>query len=752
MSSYVLFERFSKRDKNREKEGKEGKVGKAGEEREEEKGRDAYIHSSNKYASNVSHQELTGESITTSGVTVLALDGRDSTRLDGYAKMSSIHQPNKARALHIRAIESTSASGHPQKAKDHQQKESRDNSKSGGDEKARALHIRAVESTNASGHPPKAKDHQQKESKDNSKSSGNDKARALHIRAVESTSASGHPQKAKDHQQKESRDNSKSGGDEKARALHIRAVESTNARGHQPKTKNHQQKESRENSKSGGDDKARALHIRAVELSKASGHPQKARDHQQKESRDNSKSGGDEKARALHIRAVESTNARGHQPKTKDHQQKESRENSKSGGDEEDNALHIRAVESTNASGHPPKAKDHQQKESRDNSKSGGDEKVDVYMDSPPIYCKQVHGADIWLIDKDGGSRVFTANDYRNSRKNENIKLQQKFSKDAFNRLDLYGKKSDTSDKKNNAAKRDFQTSHANTSDGNTGSVNTGNGNTGGGNTGNGNTGGGNTGNGNTGGGNTGNGNTGGGNTGSGNTGGGMIAKKKEWQQKASLTVGGGEHMPLGYRQKSTQHADNSTQSQENNRSESGKENLQSSWVVADGMVTNKRHCALAIRTADCLPIMMWQLDARKGASPVIAALHGGWRSLYGGIIQNAFSVIERTYQLSGASFAALIAPAISDRAYEVDERFIQTVSNGMGGMMHVEKFAKPIENKQSKWWFDLKDWANSILLSCGVLQKNIQLLNVCTYHDEEYFSYRRNQQTGRNISIIQFF
>ena len=617
MSSYVLFERFSKGDENR---GKGEKGEKTGKEREEEKGRDAYIHSPNKYASNVSHEELTGggEGIPTSGVRVLALDGRDSTRLDEYAKMESIRQPNKARALHIRAVELTNAGGHQPKTKDHEQKESRDNSKSGGDENADALHIRAVELTNASGHQPKTKDHQQKESRDNSKSGGNDKAHALHFGAVELT----------------------------------------NTNGHQPKTKDHQQKEVRDNSKSGGNDKADALHIRAVEL--------------------------------------------------------------------------------TNASGHQPKTKDHQQKEARDNSKSGGDENADVYIDRPPIYCKQVHGADIWLIDKGGGSRVFPANDYRNPSKNESINLEEKFSKDAFNRLDLYGKKSDTNDKKNNAAKRDFLTTHGNTSGENTSDGNTSDGNTGGGNTGSENTSGG---------------NTGGENTGNGNTSGGMIAKQKKWQQKASLTVGGGEHMPLGYRQNSTQHADNSTQSQENtNRSESGKENLQSSWVVADGMVTNMRHCALAIRTADCLPIMMWQLDACKGASPVIAALHGGWRSLDGGIIQNAFSVIERTYQLSGASFAALVAPAISDRAYEVDERFIQTVSNGMGGMMHVDQFAKPIKNKQSKWWFDLKDWANSILLSCGVLQRNIQLLNVCTYHDGEYFSYRRNQQAGRNISIIQSF
>ena len=66
----------------------------------------------------------------------------------------------------------------------------------------------------------------------------------------------------------------------------------------------------------------------------------------------------------------------------------------------------------------------------------------------------------------------------------------------------------------------------------------------------------------------------------------------------------------------------------------------------ADGIFTNKKNELISIKTADCLPIILWK-------NGECAALHAGWRGLYSGIIENYFE------NRKASEYQAMLGPCI---------------------------------------------------------------------------------------------
>ena len=57
--------------------------------------------------------------------------------------------------------------------------------------------------------------------------------------------------------------------------------------------------------------------------------------------------------------------------------------------------------------------------------------------------------------------------------------------------------------------------------------------------------------------------------------------------------------------------------------------------MKADAMVTTLHQIKLSIKTADCIPILVYSQN-------VVAAIHAGWRGAYSGIIQNTIKVMQK--------------------------------------------------------------------------------------------------------------
>lgn len=97
--------------------------------------------------------------------------------------------------------------------------------------------------------------------------------------------------------------------------------------------------------------------------------------------------------------------------------------------------------------------------------------------------------------------------------------------------------------------------------------------------------------------------------------------------------------------------------------------NMDQGVFPCDGIVTNVRGVALAVMTADCLPLLL--CDEEK---EVIGAVHCGWRGIADGIIANA---VDKMVELGARreKIIAYMGPAIGPRSFmvglEVRDRFV---------------------------------------------------------------------------------
>lgn len=154
----------------------------------------------------------------------------------------------------------------------------------------------------------------------------------------------------------------------------------------------------------------------------------------------------------------------------------------------------------------------------------------------------------------------------------------------------------------------------------------------------------------------------------------------------------------------------------------------------ADASYTAKPNVICAVLTADCLPIFLCDSLGTK-----VAAIHAGWRSLAGGIIENTI----KEMQISGADCMVWFGPAIGPEKFEVGaevyENFLQHDKQAQHAFKKINK---------NKWLANIYLLAKQRLWSCGIT--NIYGGDFCTFtNSDHFFSYRRDGETGRMASLI---
>lgn len=154
----------------------------------------------------------------------------------------------------------------------------------------------------------------------------------------------------------------------------------------------------------------------------------------------------------------------------------------------------------------------------------------------------------------------------------------------------------------------------------------------------------------------------------------------------------------------------------------------------ADALFTKERNTPLAVMTADCLPIL---LTDEKGSQ--VAAIHGGWRGLAGGIIDNTVACFD----CDPVKIKAWLGPAIGPENFEVGQDVIDAFSKL--GINHLSGF-KP--QKNGKFLADIFFLAKILLNKSGVLEVSTE--QQCTFSEPElFYSYRREAKTGRMATLI---
>ena len=157
----------------------------------------------------------------------------------------------------------------------------------------------------------------------------------------------------------------------------------------------------------------------------------------------------------------------------------------------------------------------------------------------------------------------------------------------------------------------------------------------------------------------------------------------------------------------------------------------------ADALVTRTPNVAIAIMTADCLPVL---LAAEDGA--VVGNAHAGWRGLCAGVLENTISAMN----VIPESIHAYLGPCIGSESFEVGgevaEAFLDRDPGCRGAFLQIDG--------SDKFWADLPLLAVRRLLAAGLLPQNIYGGYFDTFFMKElFFSYRREKTTGRMASIV---
>lgn len=152
--------------------------------------------------------------------------------------------------------------------------------------------------------------------------------------------------------------------------------------------------------------------------------------------------------------------------------------------------------------------------------------------------------------------------------------------------------------------------------------------------------------------------------------------------------------------------------------------------VEADALVTDNSGVGLAILVADCAPIVLVCGDS-------VAAIHAGWRSVIGGVIEAAVNEIKRSASFKASdTISAMIGPCIGKCCFEVDDEVAKLFSSE-----HV------VYGAQIKPKVDL---SREIALRLSVAGVQVESIDVCTKCSEELFSFRRNKDAaGRQCVVI---
>ena len=153
--------------------------------------------------------------------------------------------------------------------------------------------------------------------------------------------------------------------------------------------------------------------------------------------------------------------------------------------------------------------------------------------------------------------------------------------------------------------------------------------------------------------------------------------------------------------------------------------------IAADGGYTDNPKIALAVLTADCLPLVLV-------ADTMVAVVHCGWRGLCGGIIGNALLPLLQQQ----APIYAWIGPAICQTCYQVGDdcrdAFVQ----------QQPALAQFFTNDTAqRYHADLVGIARFLLHQAGVAQ--IETADTCTRTTPTLYSYRRAQTTGRFATVV---
>lgn len=154
----------------------------------------------------------------------------------------------------------------------------------------------------------------------------------------------------------------------------------------------------------------------------------------------------------------------------------------------------------------------------------------------------------------------------------------------------------------------------------------------------------------------------------------------------------------------------------------------------SDALITTKQNIGLAISTADCTPIFVYDPENK-----IIAAVHSGWRGTQKQILKKTIDNLINNFNTKAKNLFVYVGPSISQKNYEVGEEV---------GAQFDQKY---IKNQNGRLYLDVLK-ANVDMLNDFMIPTNqIEVSHLCTYSEKELLhSFRRDGNfSGRSLGVI---
>ncbi len=154
-----------------------------------------------------------------------------------------------------------------------------------------------------------------------------------------------------------------------------------------------------------------------------------------------------------------------------------------------------------------------------------------------------------------------------------------------------------------------------------------------------------------------------------------------------------------------------------------------------DALITDRPGIVLTIRVADCVPILLYDPEAK-----VVAVVHAGWKGTLVGIAGIAVGQMCRAFGAQEARIRAGIGPSIGPCCFEVGSEVAELFHQAFTGSTNY------MTRRAGSTYLDLKQANHAQLVGSGLVPQHIETGDFCTAcRSDVFFSHRREQgKTGR--------
>lgn len=157
-----------------------------------------------------------------------------------------------------------------------------------------------------------------------------------------------------------------------------------------------------------------------------------------------------------------------------------------------------------------------------------------------------------------------------------------------------------------------------------------------------------------------------------------------------------------------------------------------------DYLITNQPYIGIGVVTADCLPVIC--IDTKN---KVVGIAHAGWRGALAGVVPTMVTTMQQQWQTNLNDCRIFLGPSARVCCYQVGQEFKEYLAP-------YPWYQEVLSQKSIGYFFDMPLFLTYQLQQTGINYRAInQTYNLCTICNNQFYSVRRQAQTGRQMTVV---